>query len=94
QMDQLNDERIRFYRCLQALLEIKLDASREYAQYTDSLKLMYGNNTVDEGIKLLEGENSFYGLHSPGLSLDGFVMHNKLLSGYAKLHKAKTENWS
>jgi len=93
QMDQLNDERIRFYRCLQALLEIKLDESREYADYTDSLKLMYGNNTVDDGIKLLEGEDLFYGLHSPGLSLDGFVIHNKLLEGYAKLHKAKSENW-
>ena len=93
QMDQLSDERLRFYRCLQALLEIKLDDSREYAQYTDSLKLMYGEATVDDGIKLLEGEDSFYGLHSPGLSLDGFVTHNKLLTGYAKLHKAKTENW-
>ncbi len=93
QMDQLNDERIRFYRCLQALLEIKLDESREYGQYTDSLKLMYGNDTVEDGIKLLEGEDSFYGLHSPGLSLEGFTMHHKLLAGYAKLHKAKTENW-
>ena len=93
QMDQLNDERIRFYRCLQALLEIKLDDSREYAEYTDSLKLMYGDSTVDDGIKLLEGEDSFYGLHSPGLSLEGFVTHAKLLAGYAKLHKAKTQNW-
>jgi len=93
QMDQLSDERIRFYRSLQALLEIKLDVSREYAQYTDSLSLMYGKDTVDAGIKLLEGEDKFYGLHSPGLSLDGFVTHNKLLEGYAKLHKAKAENW-
>jgi len=93
QMDQLSDERIRFYRSLQALLDIKLDASREYAQYTDSLNLMYGKDTVDAGIKLLEGEDKFYGLHSPGLSLDGFVTHNKLLAGYAKLHEAKTQNW-
>jgi len=93
QMDQLDDERIRFYRCLQALLEIKQDASRQYEQYTDSLNLMYGNDTVAAGIKLLEGEDNFYGLHSPGLSLDGFVTHNKLLAGYAKLHKAKMDNW-
>ncbi len=94
QMDQLNDERVRFYRCLQALLEIKLDDSREYVEYTDSLNLMYGKDTVDAGIKLLEGEDTFYGLHSPGLSLEGFVMHNKLLAGYAKLHDAKIKNWS
>ena len=55
---------------------------------------MYGNEVVDSCIKLLEGEDKFYGLHSPGLSLDGFTTHNKLLEGYAKLHKAKQENWS
>jgi len=92
-MDQLGDERIRFYRTLQALLEIKLDDERDYASYTDSLKLMYGDETVNACIKLLEGEDTFYGLHSPGLSLDGFTTHNKLLDGYAKLHKAKQENW-
>jgi len=94
QMDQLNDERIRFYRSLQALLEIKLDDSRDYDDYIDSLVLMYGEETVNAGIRLLEGEECFYGLHSPGLSLDGFTLHKKLLEGYAKLHKAKQENWS
>jgi ribosomal protein S12 methylthiotransferase accessory factor len=93
-MDQLGDERIRFYRALQALLEIKLDDDREYAQYTESLQLMYGAETVSTCIKLLEGEEKFYGLHSPGLSLEGFTTHQKLLEGYAKLHKAKQHNWS
>ena len=92
-MDQLGDERTRFYRTLQALLEIKLDDEREYASYTDSLNLMYGNAVVSDCIKLLEGEDKFYGLHSPGLSLQGFIAHNKLLDGYAKLHKAKQDNW-
>ncbi|HED33118.1 MAG TPA: 30s ribosomal protein S12 methylthiotransferase accessory protein YcaO [Gammaproteobacteria bacterium] len=92
-MDQIGVERIRFYRGLQALLEIKLDASREYADYIDSLKLMYGDESIDTGIKLLEGEMRFHGLHSPGLSLEGFDLHQKLLEGYAKLHKAKVENW-
>ncbi len=92
-MDQLSDERMRFYRSLQALLEIKLDDTREYADYKDSLKLMYGKENIEIGIKLLEGEEKFHGLHSPGLSLDGFSIHKKLLAGYAKLHKAKLENW-
>ncbi|VAW57627.1 Ribosomal protein S12p methylthiotransferase accessory factor YcaO [hydrothermal vent metagenome] len=93
-MDQLNDERNRFYRSLQALLEIKLDDSREYVDYVDSLNLMYGHKTIAIGIKLLGGDEKFYGLHSPGLSLDGFNTHKKLLQGYAKLQKAKSENWS
>ena len=93
-MDQLGDERVRFYRVLQALLEIKLDDERDYADYTSSLILMYGEYAVDVCIKLLEGEERFYGLHSPGLSLEGFSTHKKLLDGYAKLHNAKQKNWA
>lgn len=92
-MDQLDDERIRFYRCLQALLEIKLDDERDYDAYQNSLNLMYGENNVNTGIELVEGNELFHGLHSPGLSLDGFNTHKKLLEGYQKLHKAKQENW-
>ena len=54
---------------------------------------MYGNEVVNSCIKLLEGEDMYYGLQSPGVSFDGFTAHNKLLEGYAKLHKAKQENW-
>ena len=93
-MDQLDEKRNRYYRGLQALLEIKLDESREYKDYIDSLNLMYGEDTIKTGIDLIEGNERFHGLHSPGLSLDGFVLHNKLLEGYAKLHKAKINNWS
>jgi ribosomal protein S12 methylthiotransferase accessory factor len=92
-MGQLSDQRLRFYRALQALLEIKLHQQRNYEDYMDSLKLMYGEETIADAIALLEGEDSFYGLHSPGLSLDGFTTHQKLLQGYAKLHKAKQQNW-
>lgn len=94
QMDQLGGEDIRFYRGLQALLEIKLDDSRQYDDYVESLNLMYGQELIKSGIELIEGKDKFYGLHSPGLSLEGFTVHKKLLDGYAKLHKAKTENWS
>jgi len=92
-MDQLDDERVRYYRCLQALLEIKLDNERDYKSYENNLKLMYGEQNVKTGINVIEGEELFYGLHSPGLSLDGFNTHKKLLKGYAKLHKAKLNNW-
>jgi len=92
-MDQLSDDRNRFYRSLQALLEIKLDDTREYKDYIDSLNLMYGCETIATGIKLIEGVERFYGLHSPGLSLAGFNTHKKLLQGYAKLQQAKQNNW-
>lgn len=92
-MDQLDDERVRYYRCLQALLEIKLNDKRDYSDYESNLNLMYGEQNVKTGINVIEGKELFYGLHSPGLSLDGFNAHKKLLEGYAKLHKAKLNNW-
>ncbi len=92
-MDQLDHEAARHYRCLLALLEIKDDNERTYEQYQHSLSLMYGEENVQTGIKIIEGHENFYGLHSPGLSLDGFNTHKKLLAGYAKLHKAKQQNW-
>ncbi|HEY9050933.1 MAG TPA: YcaO-like family protein, partial [Gammaproteobacteria bacterium] len=93
-MDQLNIARIRHYRCLHALLEIRLDDERDYSHYEKSLALMYGADNVKTGIDIIEGRDNFHGLHSPGLSLDGFKTHQKLLEGYAKLHKAKQRYWN
>ncbi|MCW8955548.1 MAG: 30S ribosomal protein S12 methylthiotransferase accessory factor YcaO [Gammaproteobacteria bacterium] len=93
-MGQLEDDRIRHYRCLKALLDIRLDNQRSYLDYEQSLSIMYGEHTVALGIDLVEGRKVFHGIHSPGLSLDGFNTHNKLLQGYAKLQRAKKANWN
>lgn len=92
-MDQLDDEHLQQYRCLQVLLEIKLDDSRDYDDYSDSLTQMYGEENVKTGVKLIDGSEIFHGRHSPGLSLEGFDNHHKLLKGYEKLHKFKQANW-
>ena len=93
QIDQLGEQRTNAYRCIHALLEIRQDQNRSYDEYIDSLSLMYGKDTVKTGIDIVEGREVFHGLHSPGLSLEGFNLHNKLLEGYRKLHRAKQTNW-
>lgn len=92
-LDQASESTIRHYRCLKALLEIKWDDEREYADYADGLAMMYGQDNVDAGIAIVEGEKLFHNLHCPGLSLEGFERHNALLAGYEKLQKAKATNW-
>jgi len=92
-IDQLDKNSARFYLCLQALLEINSDAQRELEDYTDSLKLMFGEQTLSDCLDVVSGKENFFGLHSPGLSLDGFITHQKLLDGYKKLHLAKQNNW-
>ncbi len=93
QIDQLGEQRTSQYRCIHALLEIKHDRQRDYADYSGSLALMHGEATVQTGIAIVEAREVFHGLHSPGLGLDGFVLHNRLLEGYKKLHRAKQRNW-
>jgi len=93
-LDQNNEENTRKYRCLQALLEIKWDDTRQYNDYMRSLGLMYGDDMAKQCLAIVEGEVVFDGLHCPGLSLEGFETHQKLLDGYKKLQTAKRNNWN
>jgi ribosomal protein S12 methylthiotransferase accessory factor len=93
-LDKTNDNNIRKFRCLLALLEIKWHDEREYDDYIDSLALMYGKELTQHCLDIVEGREVFYGLHCPGLSLEGFNTHKKLLEGYQKLQDAKKSNWS
>ena len=90
---QLDDKASRHYQCLHVLLEMNNDNERQLADYVDSLQLMYGADTLQTCMDIIEGKEIFYGLHSPGLSLEGFDTHKKLLHGYQKLHLAKLKNW-
>jgi ribosomal protein S12 methylthiotransferase accessory factor len=92
-MDQLTVCRLHIYNCLKVLLDLKLDDLREFEDYEDGLNKLYGREYVSICKKVLDGTETFHGLHSPGLSLEGFELHNELLKGYAKLHKFKQSNW-
>ncbi len=87
-----SDQRLRYLRCLQALLEIKWDEVRQYTDYTDSLRLLFGNETVETCLAIVEGKFVFHDLHCPGLSLTGFDRHTALLAGYEKLQQAKIKH--
>lgn len=58
-----------------------------------ALAQMYGEQTVNQGIEIVEGRTVFHGLHTPGLSLQGFDRHQALLAGYEKLQRAKQRFW-
>ncbi len=91
-IEQLDQDSTRFYLCVQALLEINM-SERALDDYTDSLRLMFNEQTLSSALDVISGKDNFSGLHSPGLSLDGFITHKKLLEGYKKLHIAKQNNW-
>jgi len=92
-LDQAGEDAVQHYRCLKALLAIKWDEQRDYAQYQAGLEQMFGQSRVAECIEIVEGRTVFQGLHCPGLSLEGFERHTSLLKGYDKLQSAKRNNW-
>jgi ribosomal protein S12 methylthiotransferase accessory factor len=92
-LEQASEETLKLYRCLKALLEIKWHDDREYVEYEAGLAQMYGQQNVINGIAIVEGKTVFHDLHCPGLSLEGFERHTKLLEGYEKLQAAKSNNW-
>lgn len=91
--DQLSPERMMFFRCLKAVLEIKYDEQREYEQYRASLSLMFGADNLALALDIAQANVLFHGLAFPGLALTGFNKHHALLDGYRKLHQAKTQHW-
>jgi ribosomal protein S12 methylthiotransferase accessory factor len=92
-LEQGGDEMLLQYRCIKALLEIKWHPQRQYADYQQGLEYLYGSQNVADGLAIVEGDKVFHNLHCPGLSLDGFGRHTKLLEGYQKLQNAKQNNW-
>ena len=54
---------------------------------------MYGKTTADFARNAVEGGNPFYNLPSSDEELKNFKEHQALLNAYAKLQKAKRENW-
>jgi ribosomal protein S12 methylthiotransferase accessory factor len=87
-MAVLDDTRSNMYKCLHAMLEIKIE-DKALDEYRESLAMMYSNECVVLCENIIEAKEKFHGLHSPGLSLKGFKKHKTLLDAYAKIHEAK-----
>ena len=78
---QLNPQRRKVYLCIESLLNLE-DAE----QYHGALKNLYGADTLQQALALLNNEQRFFGIASPGMALEGCTMHQRLLEAYAKLH--------
>jgi len=79
--EQLNEQRRKVYRCIESLLNMA-----DSGPYSDALKHLYGADTLQQAQALLNGEQRFFGLHAPGMALEGCEMHQRLLEAYGKLH--------
>ena len=86
-------ERANYYRCLISSLELFMDSKRTPQQYRMVFEKMYGKDAVAFAWGAIQGRNPFYNLPASDETLANFSEHQKLLAAYAKLQKAKRENW-
>ena len=86
-------ERANYYRCLISSLELFMDSQRDPQQYRMVFEKMYGKDAVAFAWSAIQGSNPFYNLPASDETLANFSEHQKLLAAYAKLQKAKHENW-
>ena len=86
-------ERANYYRCLISSLELFMDSQRDPQQYRMVFEKMYGKEAVAFAWSAIQGGNPFYNLPASDENLANFSEHQKLLAAYAKLQKAKRENW-
>lgn len=86
-------ERANYYRCLISSLELFMDSQRDPQQYRMVFEKMYGKDAVAFAWSAIQGGNPFYNLPASDETLANFSEHQKLLAAYAKLQKAKCENW-
>ena len=86
-------ERANYYRCLINSLELFMDSQRDPQQYRMVFEKMYGKEAVAFAWSAIQGGNPFYNLPASDENLANFSEHQKLLAAYAKLQKAKRENW-
>jgi protein ycaO len=86
-------ERANYYRCLISSLELFMDSQRDPQQYRMVFEKMYGKDAMAFAWGAIQGGNPFYNLPASDETLANFSEHQKLLAAYAKLQKAKRENW-
>jgi ribosomal protein S12 methylthiotransferase accessory factor len=60
-----------------------------FNDYLPTLEKLYGKSVLEQAQKIINGFDKFYGLHESDNSIKGFEMHQKLLTSYEKLQKAK-----
>lgn len=86
-------ERANYYRCLQTLLLLSQEETRQPQQYQQAFIRMYGADAVNAAGAALRGEAPFYGLQTIDGSLHNLPAHHSLLAAYEKLQQAKAKFW-
>ena len=84
---QIDAVRQRIYRCIDTL--IRLDDIGHSSVCQNAVETLFDSETLAQSIALLEGEQRFFGLASPGGTLNGCGVHQRLLEAYEKAQRGQ-----
>ena len=76
-----------FYRCLDSLIDIELDADLSFSDYENALNKLYTPTTVTNALQVTRREQKFFGLEDINSSLSNLRTHQALVASFAKLRK-------
>ncbi|WP_020684010.1 30S ribosomal protein S12 methylthiotransferase accessory factor YcaO [Marinobacterium rhizophilum] len=89
----LADERLRLCRCINQLLQFRLDPERHAEQFDYLLQQIYGQPLLDRVRLMLSGEKVFEDAPVIGDNLEGLGMHRTLLDIYQRLQQVKSRHF-
>ncbi len=85
----LTKDRKLLYLCINTLLQIEMDDALNEKDFLPTAERMYGKDLLEKSQQIINAFEKFDGLHESDLNLKGFEMHQKLITSYEKLQKAK-----
>jgi ribosomal protein S12 methylthiotransferase accessory factor len=86
----LTVERKLMYLCISSLLKIEMSDEFNVNDYLPVFEKLYSKNILEDCQNIINGLEKFPGLHETDLTLKGFEMHQKLITSYEKLQRAKS----
>lgn len=87
-----NPERLRAYRCLQTLVQFRLERDiADFPLYRMAFCKMFGDKMVEQMWQVALGKSKFFGLFAVDPDLNAFPMHQDLLKMYQKVHLAMSQ---
>ncbi|HXH74193.1 MAG TPA: 30S ribosomal protein S12 methylthiotransferase accessory factor YcaO [Bacteriovoracaceae bacterium] len=86
----MSSERKLKYLCLNSLLQIEMSDEMNGNDYVPTMEKLYGKSLLESCRNIINGFEKFDGLHESDNSLKGFEMHQKLITSYEKLQRAKS----
>jgi ribosomal protein S12 methylthiotransferase accessory factor len=88
----LSDERLRLFRCINQLLQFRLDPERHAEHFDYLLQQIYGQPLLDRVRQMLTGEKVFVDAPVIGENLEGLSTHRALLDIYQRLQQIKARH--